>query len=88
MAAEISRAMSELSVDLQASIWLDSDKLQGFFGSIAKIFCGFDEGIAGLLEESEDGEGKVRQRGKDLAEAGSTQIMPIFVPPTVLDEVQ
>ncbi len=40
--------------DLQDSIWFDSDKLQGFSGSIAKIFGGFDEEMAGLLEESED----------------------------------
>ena len=81
--------------DPQELIRVNSDSLENFSGGIAKIFGGFDEGVAGRLEESEDGEGEIRQCGKDRSQAGATQVMPIFVPPaqqlvppTILHEVQ
>ena len=74
--------------DLQSLISVKSDKLENFSGGIAKIFCGFDEGVAGVLEESQDAQSEIRQGSKDLAQADATQRMPVFVPPSVFDEVQ
>lgn len=62
--------------------------MENFSGGIAKIFGGFDERIAGLLQKSEDGQGEIRESGKDLAQSGSSQIMTILVPPAVFDEMQ
>ena len=44
--------------------------------------------MTGFFEESQDGEGKVRQCGKNFAQTGTTQIVTVFVPPSVFDEVQ
>ena len=74
--------------ELQVSKSVKPDNLEGFSGGIANIFGGFDEGIAGGLEDSQDGECEVGQGGEDLAEAGAAEIMTVFVPPTVFDEVQ
>ena len=35
------------------------------------IFCGFDEGVAGRLVQSQDEEGEIRQRREDRAQAGT-----------------
>jgi len=40
------------------------------------------------LEESEDGQGEIRESGKDLAKTGSSQIMTILIPPAIFDEMQ
>ena len=40
------------------------------------------------MEESEDGECEIGQCGEDLAESGTTQIMAVFVPPSVFDKMQ
>ena len=44
--------------------------------------------MTGFFEESQDGESKIRQCGKNFAQAGTTQIVTVFVPPSVFDEVQ
>ena len=74
------------SGELQVSKSVKPDNLEGFSGGIANIFGGFDEGIAGWLEDSQDGECEVGQGGEDLA--GAAEIMTVFVPPTVFDEMQ
>ena len=74
--------------DLQESRCVNSGNLGDFSWKIAKIFCGFDEGIAWGLEDSQDGECEIRENGKDLAESGTLPIMAILIPPAVLDEVQ
>ena len=62
--------------------------MEDFFGGIANIFGGFDEGVALGLEESEYGECEVGEGCEDRTESGATEIMAVFVPPTVFDEVQ
>ena len=52
------------------------------------VFSSFDEGITWYLEESEDGEGETRQCGEALSESGSAQVVAVFVPPAVFNEVQ
>jgi len=52
------------------------------------VFSSFDAGIAWYLEESEYGEGETRQCGEALSESGSGQVVAVFVPPAVFDEVQ
>ena len=74
--------------ELQVSKSVKPDNLEGFSGGIANIFGGFDEGVAEWLEESEYGEGEVGEGCEDLAESGTAEIMAVFVPPSVFDEVQ
>ena len=62
--------------------------MEGFSGGIANIFSGFDEGITGWLEDSQDGEGEICECREDLAEAGAAEIMTVFIPPAVFDEVE
>ncbi|MCL2349561.1 MAG: hypothetical protein FWC50_15025 [Planctomycetaceae bacterium] len=54
------------------------------------VFSSFDAGIAWYLEESEYGEGEIRQSGEALSESGSGQVVAVavFVPPAVFDEVE
>ena len=49
--------------------------------------CG-SQGWANGVHEAKDAQGRVGQRGKALCQAGTRGVVPILVPPAVLDEVQ
>lgn len=40
------------------------------------------------MDEAEDGQGGVGQRGEGLGQAGTPGVVAVFVPPAVFDEVQ
>jgi len=79
----------------QVSKSVKPDNLEGFSGGITNIFGGFDKGISGWLEESQDGEGEVGEGGEDFTKTWAAEVMAVFVPPaqqsvppTVFDDVQ
>ena len=51
-------------------------------------FGGGTERAIGAVDETQYGEGCVRQRGKRLGKPGASGMMTILVPPAILDEMQ
>ena len=51
-------------------------------------FGGRPKGLAGRLDQTQDGQRGVRQRSECLGQAGTLGVVTIFVPPAVLDEMQ
>ncbi len=51
-------------------------------------FGGSPKGLAGRVDQAEDGQSGVCQRSERLGQAGPLGIMTIFVPPAVLDEMK
>jgi hypothetical protein len=46
------------------------------------------EGLSGQMNEAENAQGGIGQRGKAVGQSGALGIVTIFVPPTVFDEMQ
>ena len=51
-------------------------------------FGGGPKGFAGRVEQAEDGQSGIGQRGERLGQAGPLGVVTIFVPPAVLDEME
>ena len=69
--------LSDKTEALEGGQWIDVNTLGS--GS---------ERLAGFVNEAENAQGSVRQRGERLGQARSLGVMTIFVPPAVFDEVE
>ena len=52
------------------------------------LLGGGSEGLSGEMNQPENGQSGVGERSKHLGQTGSGGVVPILVPPTVLDEVE
>jgi len=50
--------------------------------------CGGAEGLSWWVDQTEDRQGGVGQRGEALGQAGPLGVVAVFVPPAIFDEVE
>ena len=57
-------------------------------GTPLDLLGGGLERLAGWVNQAENGQSGIRERGEGLGQTGPCGVVTILVPPTVLDEVQ
>jgi len=62
---------NDAPVELQSLISVKPDKLKSFSGELVKVFGGFRQRIAGLLDQSQHRNGRVHQYRKRVAQSYS-----------------